>query len=123
MARVVDVSFEEIVHLLSNEGAGAAAVLVELRNRLSWIERYAQFAIYIGIIGTVTALVLSDTTDLTAFRSQLPIALITTWFGLLGAIYLSWVAGKIESGLEDAAQIVRYALLKNALLKGSDGES
>ena len=44
--------------------------------------------------------------------------LITTLLGLFGAIVLSWVAGRIETGLEDAAQIVR-----NALLKGSDGES
>lgn len=118
-APVVDVSFEEIAHLLGSEGTGAAAaVLVELRNRLSWIERYAQLAIYFGIIGTVTALVFSDTADLTAFRSRLPIALITTLFGLFGAIVLSWVAGRIESGLEDAAQIVR-----NALLQGSDRES
>ena len=119
-APVVDVSFEEIAHLLnSKEGAGAAAaVLVELRNRLSWIERYAQLAIYFGIIGTVAALVFSDTTDLTAFRSRLPIALITTLFGLFGAIVLSWVAGRIESGLENAAKIVR-----EALLTGSGGES
>ena len=127
-APVVDLSFEEIAHLLgikgsedsegSKDAGAAAAVLVKLRNRLSWIERYAQFAIYFGIIGTVTALVISDTTDLTAFRSRLPIALITTLFGLFGAIVLSWVAGKIESGLEDAAQIVR-----DALLKGSGGES
>ena len=118
-APVVDVSFEEIAHLLCTKDAGVAAEeLVKLRNRLSWIERFAQLAIYLGIIGTVTALVFSDTTDLTAFRSQLPTALITTLIGLFGAIVLSGVAGMVESKFENAAQLVR-----NALLKGFDGES
>lgn len=118
-ARVVDVSFEEIAHLLSREGAGGAAEeLVKLRNHLSWIERFAQLAIYLGIFGTVFALVMSDPTDLTAFRSQLPTALLTTFIGLIGAIVLSVLAGMVESRIENAAQLVR-----NALLEGFDGES
>ena len=118
-APVVDVSFEEIAHLLGSKGAGVAAEeLVKLRNRLSWIERFAQLAIYLGIIGTVIALVFSDPTDLTAFRSQLPTALITTLIGLFGAIVLSGVAGMVESKFENAAQLVR-----NALLEGFGGES
>ena len=116
---VVDVSFEEIAHLLGSKGAGAAAaVLVKSRNLLSLSERCAQLAIYFGIIGTVTALVFSDPADLTAFRSRLPSALFTTLIGLFGAIVLSCVAGMIESRIENAAQNVR-----NALLKGMDGES
>ena len=119
LAPVVDLSFEEIARLLRSQDAGKAAeVLVRLRNRLSRIERYAQLAIYIGIIGTVSALVFSDTTDLTAFRSRLPMALITTLLGLLGAIVLSWVADRIESGLEDATQMVR-----DAVLEEPEGES
>ena len=118
-APVVDVSFEEIAHLLASEDAGVAAKeLVKLRNRLSWIERFAQLATYLGIFGTVLALVMSDPTDLAAFRSRLPIALITTLFGLFGAIVLTWVAGWLESRLENAAQLVR-----DALLNGFDGES
>lgn len=61
---------------------------------------------------------MSDPTDLTAFRSQLPTALFTTFIGLIGAIVLSVLSGVVESGLEDAAQLVR-----NALLEGFDGES
>ena len=118
-APVVDVSFEEIAPLLGSEGVGVAAKeLVKLRNRLSWIERFAQLAIYLGIFGTVFALVRSDPTDLTAFRSQLPTALYTTFIGLLGAIVLSVLSGVVETRLEDAAQRVR-----DALLKGLDGES
>ena len=103
-APVVDVSFEEIAHLPGSKGAGGAAEeLVKLRNRLSWIERFAQLAIYLGIFGTVLALVMSDTTDLTAFRSQLPTALSTTFIGLLGAIVLSVLSGVVESRIEVAA--------------------
>ena len=111
-APVVDVSFEEIAHLLGSKGAGEAAKkLVKLRNRLSWIERFAQLAIYLGIFGTVLALVRSDPTDLTAFRSELPTALHTTFIGLGGAIVLSVLSGVVESRMEAAAQLVRNALL------------
>ena len=112
-APLVDVSFEEIARLLSREGAGGAAeVLVKSRNRLSWIERFAQLAIYLGILGTVFALVMSNPTDLTAFRSQLPTALSTTFIGLIGAIVLSVLAGVVESRIENAALRVRNALLE-----------
>ena len=116
---VGDLSFEEIAHLPGSAGVEVAAKkLVKLRNHLSWIERFAQLAIYLGIIGTVFALLMSDPTDLTAFRSRLPTALFTTFIGLFGAIVLSVLSGVVESSIENAAQHVR-----NALLKGIEGES
>lgn len=118
-APVVEVSFEEIAHLLGSEGVGAAArVLVALRGRLAWVERFAQLAVHLGILGTVLALVMSDPTDLAAFRSRLPTALGTTFWGLVGAVVLSGLAGAIESVLEGAAQRVR-----DALLHGFDGDA
>ena len=40
-APVVEVSFEEIAHLLGAEGVGAAALaLLRLRSQLNWIERW-----------------------------------------------------------------------------------
>ena len=47
---VGDLSFEEIAHLPGSEDVEVAAEkLVKLRNHLSWIERFAQLAIYLGI--------------------------------------------------------------------------
>lgn len=112
-APVVDVSFEEVAHLLGSKGVGASArVLVGLRERLGWIERFAQLSIHLGILGTVLALVTSDPSDLAAFRSRLPIALGTTFWGLIAAVVLSALAGAADSVLERAAQLVREALLE-----------
>lgn len=111
-APIVEVSFEEIAHLLGSEGVGESArALVGLRERLAWIERFAQLSVHLGILGTVLALVTSDPTDLDAFRSRLPTALGTTFWGLVGAVGLSALAGTVESTLERAGQRVRDALL------------
>ncbi len=127
-APVVDLSFEEIARLLEGEagraeaaranagssaaGSEAAAhVLIRLRERIAWIERFAQFAVHLGILGTVFALVASDPTDLDSFRARLPTALGTTFWGLIGALGLSGVAGACETVLERANLYVRTALL------------
>ena len=117
-APVVEVSFEEIAHLLGAEGVGAAAhALLSLRRQLGWIERFAQLAVHLGILGTVFALVTADFGDPDAFRTKLPIALGTTLFGLIGAVVLSLLAGVAESVLERATGAVR-----DALLAGFDAE-
>ncbi|MFV8749476.1 MotA/TolQ/ExbB proton channel family protein [Nannocystaceae bacterium ST9] len=113
-APVVDLSFEEIARLLEGDAAHVdsdAHVLVRLRERITWIERFAQFAVHLGILGTVYALVSSDPSDLDAFRAGLPTALGTTFWGLVGALGLSAVAGAAESVLERASLQVRQALL------------
>lgn len=112
-APVVDLAFEEIARLLSGDRvAQAAQSLVRLQARVGWIERFAQFAIHLGILGTVFALVSSDPTDLEGFRARLPSALGTTFWGIVGALLLSSVAGLCE-GLFQRAQVqVREALLE-----------
>jgi hypothetical protein len=113
-AAVVDLSFEEIARLLEGDAArvdSAAHVLLRLRERITWIERFAQFSVHLGILGTVYALVSSDPTDLDAFRASLPLALGTTFWGLVGALGLSGIAGAAESVLERASLQVRQALL------------
>jgi hypothetical protein len=111
-APVVDLSFEEIARLMSGQQVEPAArTLVRLAERLGWIERFAQLSVHLGILGTVFALVNSDPNDLTGFRASLPMALGTTFWGLIGAIGLSLVAGACESLLEQTAQHVREALL------------
>ena len=111
-APVVDLSFEEIARLMSGQTVEPAArTLIRLGERLGWIERFAQLAVHLGILGTVFALVNSDPTDLEGFRARLPMALGTTFWGLIGAIGLSIVAGACESLLERASQHVREALL------------
>ena len=111
-APVVDLSFEEIARLMSGQKVEPAArTLIRLGERLGWIERFAQLAVHLGILGTVFALVNSDPTDLAGFRARLPMALGTTFWGLTGAIALSIVAGACESLLERASQHVREALL------------
>lgn len=113
-AAVVDLSFEEIARLLEGDAAqvdSAAHVLLRLRERITWMERFAQFAVHLGILGTVYALVSSDPSDLDAFRASLPLALGTTFWGLIGALGLSAIAGAAESVLERASLQVRQALL------------
>ncbi|MEX1369148.1 MAG: hypothetical protein AB1Z98_38830 [Nannocystaceae bacterium] len=112
-APVVDLAFEEIARLLSSDRAGAVAqALVALPGRTVWIERFAQYAIHLGILGTVFALVSSDPTDLEGFRARLPSALGTTFWGLVGALALSSVAGLCEGLFGRAQQQVRQALLE-----------
>lgn len=111
-APVVDLSFEEIARLMSGQQVEPAArTLVRLGGRIGWIERFAQLAVHLGILGTVFALVSSDPSDLEGFRASLPMALGTTFWGLIGAITLSLLAGACESLLERASQHVREALL------------
>lgn len=122
-APVVDLSFEEIAKLMTGSSADEAARnLISLRQRLSWIERFAQYSIHLGILGTVFALVSSDPTDLEAFRARLPLALGTTFWGLIGALVLSTVAGASETVLDRASVLVRRALL-DALDDASDPSS
>ncbi|MCA9648482.1 MAG: hypothetical protein H6712_09790 [Myxococcales bacterium] len=111
-APVVDLAFEEIARLLAGQRvAPSAQALVRLQGKIAWIERFAQFAVHLGILGTVFALVSSDPTDLEGFRARLPSALGTTFWGLVGALVLSSMAGLCE-GLFHRAQLqVRQALL------------
>jgi hypothetical protein len=112
-APVVDLSFEEITRLMSGDASEPAArALVRLNERIGWVERFAQFAVHLGILGTVFALVSSDPTDLEGFRARLPTALGTTFWGLIGALMLSTIAGACESLVERARQHVRMALLE-----------
>ena len=111
-APVVELSFEEIARLMIGERwEPAARSLVALEAKIAWIERFAQFAIHLGILGTVFAMVTSDPTDLEGFRARLPSALGTTFWGLIGAIGLSLLAGACESLFDRARGHVREALL------------
>jgi hypothetical protein len=111
-APVVDLSFEEIARLMVGEKwEPAARGLVALEAKIAWTERFAQFAVHLGILGTVFAMVTSDPTDLEGFRARLPAALGTTFWGLLGAIALSMLAGACESLFDRARVHVREALL------------
>ncbi|HLT38384.1 MAG TPA: hypothetical protein VK034_18990 [Enhygromyxa sp.] len=112
-APVVDLSFEEITRLMTGDASEPAArAVIRLGERVAWIERFAQFAVHLGILGTVFALVSSDPTDLEGFRARLPMALGTTFWGLVGALALSAIAGACESLIERARQHVRVALLE-----------
>ncbi|HVI02457.1 MAG TPA: MotA/TolQ/ExbB proton channel family protein [Enhygromyxa sp.] len=112
-APVVDLSFEEITRLMTGDASEPAArELIRLGERVAWIERFAQFAVHLGILGTVFALVSSDPTDLESFRASLPMALGTTFWGLIGALALSAIAGACDSLIERARQYVRMALLE-----------
>jgi hypothetical protein len=112
-APVVELSFEEIARLMIGEKwEPAARGLVALEAKISWTERFAQFAIHLGILGTVFAMVTSDPTDLEGFRARLPAALGTTFWGLIGAITLSMLAGACESLFDRARVHVREALLE-----------
>jgi hypothetical protein len=111
-APVVDLAFEEIARLLSGDRVEPdARALAELPAKIAWIERFAQYAVHLGILGTVFALVSSDPTDLQAFRASLPTALGTTFWGLVGALALSSIAGVCDTLHEHAKLHVREALL------------
>lgn len=121
-APVVELSFEEIARLMrGDEVEPAARTLVRLEARTGWIERFAQLSIHLGILGTVFALVNSDPTNLESFRSRLPIALGTTFWGLIGAVGLSIIAGACETLLDRASQHVREALLQGLEERSSEG--
>jgi hypothetical protein len=112
-APVVDLSFEEIARLMAGDRVEPSArTLIRLQVKTGWIERFAQYAVHLGILGTVFALVSSDPTDLDSFRASLPIALGTTFWGLVGALALSTIAGACEGLIEGASQHVREALLE-----------
>src|SRR5690606_39280124 len=112
-APVVDLSFEEVARLLSGHKVEPAArALIRLAERISWVERFSQLSVHLGILGTVFALVSADPTDLEGFRARLPLALGTTFWGLIGALALSAIAGACESLIERARQHVRVALLE-----------
>jgi hypothetical protein len=112
-APIVDLSFEEIARLMTGDASEPAArAVIRLGERVAWIERFAQFAVHLGILGTVFALVSSDPTDLEGFRARLPMALGTTFWGLVGALALSGIAGACETLIERARQHVRVALLE-----------
>ncbi len=112
-APVVDLSFEEIARLMAGDRVEPAArTLVELQRKTAWIDRFAQYSVHLGILGTVFALVSSDPTDLESFRAGLPMALGTTFWGLVGALALSAIAGACESLFDRAGQHVREALLE-----------
>ena len=83
-APVVELAFEEIAQIMGASKKGKEGVdgLLKLQDLSLWIERFAQFAVQIGILGTVFSLVSSDPTDLDSFRAGLPIALGTTFWGL-----------------------------------------
>jgi len=117
-APVADLSFEEVTRLMSGDpNEPATHMLLRLSVRMAWIERFAQFSVQLGILGTVFALVSSDPTDLEGFRARLPMALGTTFWGLIGALGLSGVAGACEGLLDRARRHVRLALLE-----GLEGE-
>jgi hypothetical protein len=121
-APVVDLSFEEITRLMTGDASEPAArAVIRLGERIAWIERFAQFSVHLGILGTVFALVNSDPTDLESFRASLPVALGTTFWGLIGALALSAIAGACETVIERARQRVRVALLEG-LETSSEGE-
>jgi hypothetical protein len=112
-APIIDLSFEEITRLMAGDPSeGAARAILRLGQRVAWVERFAQFAVHLGILGTVFALVSSDPSDLDGFRASLPIALGTTFWGLIGALGLSGIAGACEGLIDDARQHVRLALLE-----------
>jgi hypothetical protein len=111
-APVVDLSFEEIARLMAGDRVEPAArALIELQTKAPWIDRFAQYAVHLGILGTVFALVSSDPTDLESFRAGLPMALGTTFWGLVGALALSAIGGACDTTLERARLHVREALL------------
>lgn len=118
---VAELSFEEIAALMrGRQLEQPARVLLQLGERAPWIDRFAQFAVHLGILGTVTALATADATDLQGFRAALPRALGTTFWGLIGALALSVVAGSCDALLASATRIVREALIEGS---GSPGDA
>lgn len=112
-APVAELSLEELVQLVRDDAGGPAAQgLLDLRLRAAWIERFAQFAVHLGILGTVLALMLVDTAEVDSFRARLPMALSTTFFGLIGALLLGTIGGAVDAVLEAARVRLRRALVQ-----------
>lgn len=90
----------------------AARGLIALTRHVRWFERFGQIAIHMGIPGTVAALITSDPSNLASLRGQLPLALSTTFWGIVGALMLSSLAGVADGIIDSAEQRVRNGLLK-----------
>jgi hypothetical protein len=111
---VTELSLEELATLLAGrEGNAAANGLLALEHRLNWMERFAQFSTYLGILGTVLGLVLSDPNNLSLFRQKLTLGLGSTFYGLVGALIISVVTGSAEQLLVRARQRMRMALVES----------
>lgn len=109
---VSELSLEELAQLLvGKQGNAAANGLLVLEHRLNWMERFAQLSTYLGILGTVLGLVLSDPTDLTLFRQKLTLGLGATFYGLVGALIISVLTGSAEQLVVRARQRMRMALV------------
>lgn len=111
-APVVEISLEEVAKLMATDSSGAAVEgLLALQQRNAWIERFAQTCVHLGILGTVMSLVASDPNDMESFRGQLPMALGTTFWGLIGTLCLSTISGWVNNDLERTGQLIRRALI------------
>lgn len=111
-APVVEISLEEVAKLMSTHSSGAAVEgLLALQQRSAWIERFSQICVHLGILGTVLSLVASDPSKMESFRQQLPMALGTTFWGLIGTLVLSTISGAVNGSLERTAQLIRRALI------------
>lgn len=111
---VTELSLEELAQLLvGKDGNAAANGLLALEHRLNWMERFAQFSTYLGILGTVLGLVLSDPNNLALFRQKLTMGLGSTFYGLVGALIISVVTGSAEQLLVRARQRMRIALVES----------
>lgn len=113
-APVSEISFEELAQLMASDPTKEAAArgLIALTRHVRWLERFGQVAIHMGILGTVAALITSDPSNLASFRGQLPLALGTTFWGIVGALTLSSLAGVADGIIDSAEQRVRNGLLK-----------
>ncbi|NUP11533.1 MAG: hypothetical protein HOW73_36270 [Polyangiaceae bacterium] len=111
---VTELSLEELAQLLvGKEGNAAANGLLALEHRLNWMERFAQLSTYLGILGTVLGLVLSNPNDLVLFRQKLTLGLGSTFYGLVGALIISVVTGSAEQIILKARQRMRMALIES----------
>ncbi len=109
---VTELSLEELSQLLvGKEGDAAANGLLALEHRLNWMERFAQLSTYLGILGTVLGLVMSDPANLILFRKKLTLGLGSTLYGLVGALLISVITGSAEQLLVRARQRMRMALI------------
>lgn len=114
-APVAELSLEELVVLVRDDAGGPAARgLLALQQRAAWIERFAQFAVHLGILGTVLALMLVDAGEVDSFRARLPMALSTTFFGLIGALMLGTIGGAVDAVLEQARVRLRLELVQRS---------
>lgn len=109
---VTELSLEELAQLLvGKQGNAAANGLLALEHRLNWMERFAQFSTYLGILGTVLGLVMSDPNNLVLFRQKLTLGLGATFYGLMGGLLINIVTGSAEQLLVRARQRMRIALI------------